>query len=435
MAFSQEQVLQMAPDDSSAKSGVQLSNPAKWVALHINERAIWGACQGSGKDPYSTFIDTTNIAFKCSCPSRKFPCKHGIGLLLLYVKKPEGFQRTDDLPSTLSEWLDKRSEKLEQKEEKSAKPVDEAAKAKRIEARTKKVNNGIEALRIWLKDLIRTGIINIPQQQYTFSENITARMVDAQASGLAMLLRKMSNINFYEEGWQYELSKQLSKLYAITEAYQNKEQLTPEWKVELESIIGWAKSKEDILQEIPVRDQWVVCAKILEEENYLITERIWFFGTNTQQFGLFLNFYPKNQLPEHVFAVGTTITADLHYYPSVAKFRVLPGNIIHTTPNSSVNGFQTTEELLETAAHHISIHPFLQPIPAILTNFKLVYSVSKWYLVDMAGQYLIIQNNEMSCWNILSITLGNSFTSFVTYEAGKIEIYAIWYEQKFYPLV
>lgn len=434
MPLTQEQILQLAPDDNSAKSGIQLSNPSNWVALNVNNRAIWGACQGSGKNPYSTFVDLTNIAFKCSCPSRKFPCKHGIGLLLLYIKKPDGFNQTEILPLSLAEWLDKRSERLEQKDEKPEKPVDETAKAKRTEARAKKINNGIEALRIWLKDIIRTGILNVPQQQYTFFENVTARMVDAQAPGLAMLLRKMSNINFYEEGWQYELTKQISKLFVITEAYQNIEHLDPEWKVEIENIIGLTKSKEDVLKEIPIRDQWVVCTKIQEEENYLITEKIWFFGIETKKFALHLNFYPKNQVPEQVFSAGTTVTADVHYYPSAAKLRVLPSNIIQTTPTSLVTGIQTTEELFGIAANNLSINPLQNSIPAILTNFKLIFSASKWYLADEEGYYLTIRNNEMICWNILSITLGNKFTSFVTYEEGKTEIHAIWYEQKYYSL-
>ncbi|MDQ3283523.1 MAG: SWIM zinc finger family protein, partial [Acidobacteriota bacterium] len=30
----------------------------------------------------------TDLASKCSCPSRKFPCKHAVGLLVLGVQSP-----------------------------------------------------------------------------------------------------------------------------------------------------------------------------------------------------------------------------------------------------------------------------------------------------------------------------------------------------------
>ena len=91
LQFSEEQILALAPDESSKKSGKELSSPAKWVSKGVNELALWGECQGSGSKPYQTQVDVINIAFKCSCPSRKFPCKHGIGLLLLYARKKSDF--------------------------------------------------------------------------------------------------------------------------------------------------------------------------------------------------------------------------------------------------------------------------------------------------------------------------------------------------------
>src|SRR4051812_28757030 len=72
-----EQVLALAPDAASVKAGQGLANPASWVSLGRDERSVWGECQGSGKLPYRTQMDAHGPAFHCSCPSRKFPCKHG----------------------------------------------------------------------------------------------------------------------------------------------------------------------------------------------------------------------------------------------------------------------------------------------------------------------------------------------------------------------
>ncbi|HPH90283.1 MAG TPA: hypothetical protein PLZ68_05665, partial [Ferruginibacter sp.] len=74
--LTEDQILTLAPDEASKKSGKDLSSPAKWVSKGVNEFALWGEAQGSGSKPYQTQVDLTNIAFKCSCPSRKFPCKH-----------------------------------------------------------------------------------------------------------------------------------------------------------------------------------------------------------------------------------------------------------------------------------------------------------------------------------------------------------------------
>ncbi|MFC6750247.1 SWIM zinc finger family protein [Deinococcus aquaticus] len=47
--------------------------------------SLWGECQGSGQTPYLTGVDLSGPAFRCSCPSRKFPCKHALALLLLHA--------------------------------------------------------------------------------------------------------------------------------------------------------------------------------------------------------------------------------------------------------------------------------------------------------------------------------------------------------------
>jgi hypothetical protein len=80
-----EQILKLAPDAVSAKAAQGLLAPKKWTSLGANESVLWGACQGSGANPYQTQIDLAEPAFKCSCPSRKFPCKHGLALFLLFA--------------------------------------------------------------------------------------------------------------------------------------------------------------------------------------------------------------------------------------------------------------------------------------------------------------------------------------------------------------
>ena len=120
MNFSEDQILALAPDDPSKKSGKELANPSKWVKREISERALWGECQGSGKLPYQTQVDLSNVAFKCTCPSRKFPCKHGLGLLLLYARDQKLFSKEAE-PAWVTEWLDKRNDREEKKTEKKEK--------------------------------------------------------------------------------------------------------------------------------------------------------------------------------------------------------------------------------------------------------------------------------------------------------------------------
>ena len=81
-----DQVLAAAPDAASVAAGRKLAAPGPWSGTGVSAEpaALWGSCAGSGKTPYQTVVDLTGPAYKCSCPSRKFPCKHALGLLLLW---------------------------------------------------------------------------------------------------------------------------------------------------------------------------------------------------------------------------------------------------------------------------------------------------------------------------------------------------------------
>ena len=109
-SWTSKQVVALAPDDKSAKAGQKLATPSKWSALGSDERAVWGACRGSGAKPYLVRIDLSEPAFKCSCPSRKFPCKHALALFFLFVEKP-GALSQDAPPAWLTEWLAARDER------------------------------------------------------------------------------------------------------------------------------------------------------------------------------------------------------------------------------------------------------------------------------------------------------------------------------------
>ena len=105
MQISAESVLALAPDAASAKAANGLTKPGQWPLLGANEAAVWGECQGSSR--YQTQVDLSGPSFRCSCPSRKFPCKHGLALLLLWAKNPAQFQASAP-PAWVTEWLAER---------------------------------------------------------------------------------------------------------------------------------------------------------------------------------------------------------------------------------------------------------------------------------------------------------------------------------------
>ena len=195
MSLTADSVLELAPDPASAKAGRELSRVSKWTVLGRDERSAWGLCPGSGKDPYQTRIDLQGPAFKCSCPSRKFPCKHGIGLGLLLSGQPEAFS-VGEAPGWVGEWIASR----DQREERKAAPPraeaapDPQAQEKRQAARARKVDSGIADLSARLDDLLAQGLSWGRDQDDAWWDAIAGRMVDAQAPGLAREVRALRDL-------------------------------------------------------------------------------------------------------------------------------------------------------------------------------------------------------------------------------------------------
>ena len=109
--WTEAQVTKLAPDDSSVTAARRLTNPALWSDTGSTEILVWGKCQGSGKSPYQVSVDLAGPAFRCSCPSRKFPCKHALALLLLWVRGGGAVADAEQAAAFAQEWADGRDEK------------------------------------------------------------------------------------------------------------------------------------------------------------------------------------------------------------------------------------------------------------------------------------------------------------------------------------
>ena len=85
-----EQVAAVAPGPPALAAAEPLAVARRWLATGCDARALWGRCLGSGREPYDTMVDHTldgaGPAWRCSCPSRRQPCKHALALLLLWVR-------------------------------------------------------------------------------------------------------------------------------------------------------------------------------------------------------------------------------------------------------------------------------------------------------------------------------------------------------------
>ncbi|TDE39878.1 SWIM zinc finger family protein, partial [Nonomuraea mesophila] len=105
--WSRDQVLALAPDASSQKAAQGLAAAETWSSRGTTGTVLYGACKGNGAGPYLTCADLAEPAYRCSCPSRKFPCKHTLGLLLLW--SAGGVPAQEAAPQWVTEWMETRA--------------------------------------------------------------------------------------------------------------------------------------------------------------------------------------------------------------------------------------------------------------------------------------------------------------------------------------
>jgi hypothetical protein len=429
--LSEEQILALAPDDSSRKSGKDLASPGKWVTRGANAAALWGECQGSGSKPYQTQVDLGNLAFKCSCPSRKFPCKHGLGLLLLRARQPAQFVSTE-APAWVTEWLNKRSEKEEKKGEKKDKPVDEAAQAKRQQARQQKVADGLEELLRFLKDIVRQGMLNLPEKGPAFWENIAKRMVDAQAPGLAAQIRAMGEINYYVEGWQTRCLDQLLKLYLVIQGYKHLDTLQPALQQDIRSLIGFPQNQDELKAQAGIRDEWFILAKQTTEEDRLIVERNWLYGLRHQRYALVLQFYVRSQPPPASYTPGLVVDATLVYYPSAVSLRALVKEQFNTwKANRLPDGHDNWTAVVEREAVANARYPFAEAWPCIVSHLRPVVFNNEWWLQDDRQQLMRLRAKDDVVWNLLALSGGVPLRMTLIGKEKEYEPVGVWFNNEY----
>jgi hypothetical protein len=432
--LTEEQILALAPDDSSRKSGKELSNSSKWSNTGVNEKALWGECQGSGKNPYKTQVDLTKIAFKCSCPSRKFPCKHGLGVLLFYVRQKNQFATTES-PAWVKEWIEKREEAAEKKTEKADKPVDEEAQAKRQQKRLKKVEDGIGELQLVLKDIVRNGILNMPEKAQSLFGNLTKRMIDSQAQGLAVMTRELAEMNYFRDNWQNNFLEQVVRLHLAATAFNHADTLPVAISEEVKNSIGFTQSTEEVKQQEGIQDEWFVLGKSTEQQEQLFVQRNWLMGRQSGMYALILQFYVRAQLPELNLAPGTTIEGELAFYKSICPYRAIVKSTGKTAFPKQITGFDNWKNALLHEKEKYILSPFITDPPLYINSVTLSHLNNTWYITDKDGNSMPLWTEEKSLFKMLAATGGKKFDVGVLRQEGRYRVLGIFINEHYIVVV
>jgi uncharacterized Zn finger protein len=415
-----DQVLALAPDASSASAGKKLGSTKTWKNLGQNSAALWGECQGSAL--YQVKIDLSTLTTQCNCPSRKFPCKHGLGLLFL-AATDAGAIPTAEPPGWVAAWLAKRqagsartgnqkqgTEALESSERTQSAQASQAAQAKRVEKRQALVLKGLDSLDLWLNDLVRHGLASAQTQPISFWESRAAQMIDAQAPGIAARVRHLATIPNASRTWPGKLLDELGRLALLIHAYRRSEQLDTLLQEDVRQMIGWTLSQEEVgaRGEI-VSDDWLILGQTLDEEERVRVQRTWLLGIRSQRQALLLQFSAAGAPFPEMYLLGSHEEADLLFWPSAcpqrARFAARRGASIPIT--EQLPCVETINAFLTNVSGMLARQPWMERFLCVLHNVTpiCIDNGAAWYARDAGGAVLPLTKGEH--WQLLALSGGH----------------------------
>ncbi len=347
MLLTGSQIETAAADQAALNAAAGLIKAAKWTGLgcSADQVLVWGECQGSGANPYRVVADVTDLGSKCTCPSRKFPCKHG--LALLWMVADGATWPVAEPPAWAAEWVGRRrkgtSPAIRGDAAKSLDdavrpapdaPPDPAAEARKAAAAARRTADtrasllaATEELDRWTADQLRTGLIGFLGEAAERCRRIAARLVDGKAGALAARLDELpSRLLALPPPERPDAALvEFGKLVLLCRAFRD----APD-DAELRREVASTESREALLADPGAprcTSAWeAVGEQVVTRRDGLVAVSTWLMNLRPHgpRFALLLDFFPASAGRRSApFVAGDQFEATLAFYPARAPLRAV----------------------------------------------------------------------------------------------------------------
>lgn len=425
--ITQQQIIAMAPNQSAVTNARKISQKGGFVRLErsADDTFYMGECSGSGKSNYITsvdFIDPVSPVCRCSCPSRQFPCKHGLALLFeINAKKdfhiceiPEDIQKKREKKLARAEKAKNNVENNDDSEENQKKKAASAKRAKT--AKVKKIRKQLEGLELakqLVSDLMKAGLGTMGGTTLKTYEQLSKQLGDYYLPGPQRLLNALileigefqkdnkeehyeQAINLLEKFWtlikksQVYLLDKLEKEDVAQDDSELYEELGGIWKLSELEEIGRSKQNVNLIQ----LSFWVNYDKARKE---YIDTGCW-LDLSTGEISLTYNYRPLKALKyvkqeDTTFGVAQIPTAV--YDPGQGNLRVRwDGAVIRQVEGEDiekVRNFAQSSLTNETKqVKNILKNAIAAPIQIRLISFSMIGKCGEHYVLKNTNDETIM---------------------------------------------
>ena len=191
--LTEEYINSTAPNQNAIQNGWGLVRKHSFVKLNVSKdgTALFGECEGSGASNYLTSVDfmsPDSPVFRCTCPSRQFPCKHALGLMYAYINGQNFI--TDETPQDIVEKREKAENKEKKKKtgsEEKSKKVNKNALVKKLQAQ----KEGLELLEKITGSIVQSGLGTMNSKSLQLLEDQAKNLGNYYIPGAQTALREL----------------------------------------------------------------------------------------------------------------------------------------------------------------------------------------------------------------------------------------------------
>ncbi len=382
-----------AAPDAASDQAAGYADPNAWSAAGRDAAGVlWGLYGQGGAPGLRVVVDTAAEAAWCACAEAAPPCGHVRGLLLRWCAGPSALPRST-APGWVAERLGEglgapddgragRSSPAGAPGGGSGRTADREAR-RRAERRAARITAGATELEQRLADLLHEGLASAERAGGGLWEEAAARMVDAQAPGLAARVRELGTLPGSGADWPVRLLEECALLHLLNRAWLGRDRLPGPLAATVRTRVGLPSAADGTA----VADSWLVLSRQDTSEGGLTTRRIWLHGRESGRTVLLLSFGAAGRAPGLSLPVGRVLRAAVTPHGGSGRLR---GELAepHGPPTAADRPPPGGTSCAAAAAAYgraLADDPWAESRPVVLGPVVPVPAGEGWQLADGEG--------------------------------------------------
>ncbi|MCO4700479.1 hypothetical protein LRR80_06589 [Streptomyces sp. RO-S4] len=281
------------------------------------------------------------------------------------------------------------------------------AALRRAERRAERITAGAAELEQRLEDLLRGGLASAERSGPAVWEETAARMVDAQAQGLANRVRELGALPAAGAGAPVRLLEETALLHLLARAWLRRERLPEDLAATVRSRVGLTAPADGPA----IRDDWLVLAQYDRSDGHLTTRRIWLHGAGSGRTALLLSYGAAGRAPDLTLPAGLAVDAELSAFPGAGQRRMaLVERFAPPGPTTVRPPGTTTAGALARYGAALREDPWCESVPVTLDRVVPVPDGDGWQLADADEDHALpigpADRSRPGLWRLVALSGG-----------------------------